>query len=56
MGPRSRYLGAEIPFVNLLDMSTTWKATAEDADVFEGRDRATGELRWTGTRFDLARS
>ena len=40
-------------FVNLLDMSTTWKATAEDADVFEGRDRATGELKWTGTRVDL---
>ena len=41
-------------FVNLLDMSTTWKTTSEDADVFEGRDRATGELTWTGTRFDLA--
>ena len=40
-------------FVNLLDMSTTWQATAEDADVFEGRDRATGELKWTGTRVDL---
>jgi catalase-peroxidase len=40
-------------FVNLLDMSTTWKATSEDKDVFEGRDRATGELRWTGTRVDL---
>jgi catalase-peroxidase len=40
-------------FVNLLDMSTTWKATAEDEDVFEGRDRATGELKWTGTRVDL---
>ena len=40
-------------FVNLLDMSTTWKATAEDDDVFEGRDRATGELKWTGTRVDL---
>jgi len=40
-------------FVNLLDMSTTWKATAEDADVFEGRDRATGALKWTGTRVDL---
>ena len=40
-------------FVNLLDMSTTWKATAEDDDVFEGRDRATGALRWTGTRVDL---
>jgi catalase-peroxidase len=40
-------------FVNLLDMSTTWKATAEDDGVFEGRDRATGELKWTGTRVDL---
>ena len=40
-------------FVNLLDMSTTWEATAEDADVFEGRDRATGALKWTGTRVDL---
>jgi len=40
-------------FVNLLDMSTTWKATAEDDDVFEGRDRATGEIKWTGTRVDL---
>ena len=40
-------------FVNLLDMSTTWKATSEDEDVFEGRDRAKGELKWTGTRVDL---
>ncbi|HUS95480.1 MAG TPA: catalase/peroxidase HPI [Hyphomicrobiaceae bacterium] len=40
-------------FVNLLDMSTTWKATSEDEDVFEGRDRATGELKWTCTRVDL---
>ena len=40
-------------FVNLLDMSTTWKATKEDKDVFEGRDRATGELKWTGTHVDL---
>jgi catalase-peroxidase len=40
-------------FVNLLDMGTTWKATSEDEDVFEGRDRATGELKWTGTRVDL---
>jgi catalase-peroxidase len=39
-------------FVNLLDMRTVWKATS-DADVFEGRDRATGELKWTGTRVDL---
>ncbi|MEW6429718.1 MAG: catalase/peroxidase HPI [Thermodesulfobacteriota bacterium] len=40
-------------FVNLLDMRTVWKPTAEDQDVFEGRDRTTGELRWTGTRVDL---
>jgi catalase-peroxidase len=40
-------------FVNLLDMSTTWKATSEDEDVFKGRDRAKGELKWTGTRVDL---
>ena len=40
-------------FVNLLDMSTTWKATSADDDVFEGRDRATSELKWTGTRVDL---
>ena len=40
-------------FVNLLDMSTTWKATSKDEDVFEGRDRATGKLKWTGTRVDL---
>jgi len=40
-------------FVNLLDMGTTWKATAEDKDVFEGRDRKTGTLMWTGTRVDL---
>jgi len=40
-------------FVNLLDMGTTWKATSEDDGVFEGRDRATGELKWTGTRVDL---
>jgi catalase-peroxidase len=39
-------------FVNLLDMSTEWKPT-EDENVFEGRDRATGELKWTGTRADL---
>jgi len=40
-------------FVNLLDMSTTWKATSEDEEVFEGRDRTTGKLKWTGTRVDL---
>jgi catalase-peroxidase len=40
-------------FVNLLDMSTEWKVTSEDEEVFEGRDRVTGELKWTGTRVDL---
>jgi catalase-peroxidase len=40
-------------FVNLLDMRIAWKATAKDKDMFEGRDRATGELKWTGTRVDL---
>jgi catalase-peroxidase len=40
-------------FVNLLDMGTVWKPTAEDEDVFEGRDRASGERKWTGTRVDL---
>ncbi|HBG08368.1 MAG TPA: catalase-peroxidase, partial [Geobacter sp.] len=40
-------------FVNLLDMSTTWKAASEADDVFEGRDCATGDLKWTGTRVDL---
>jgi catalase-peroxidase len=41
-------------FVNLLDMGTEWKPTSDAADVFEGRDRKTGERRWTGTRVDLA--
>jgi catalase-peroxidase len=40
-------------FVNLLDMGTVWKPTAEDEDIFEGRDRKTAELKWTGTRVDL---
>ena len=40
-------------FVNLLDMGTQWKALSDAKDVFEGRDRHTGELRWTGTRVDL---
>jgi catalase-peroxidase len=40
-------------FVNLLDMRTTWKATSKAEDVFEGRDRAMGELKWTATRVDL---
>ncbi len=40
-------------FVNLLDLGTTWKATSESEDMFEGRDRATGELKWTATRIDL---
>jgi catalase-peroxidase len=40
-------------FVNLLDMGTEWKPTTQDADVFEGRDRKTGKVKWTGTRVDL---
>ena len=40
-------------FTHLLDMGTEWKPVSKDADVFEGRDRKTGELRWTGTRVDL---
>ncbi|MGI5148282.1 catalase/peroxidase HPI [Plantactinospora sp. CA-294935] len=40
-------------FVNLLDLGTTWQATSEDANTFEGRDSATGEVKWTGTRADL---
>jgi catalase-peroxidase len=40
-------------FVNLLDMATEWKAKSKDEDLFEGRDRATGELKWIGTRVDL---
>jgi catalase-peroxidase len=40
-------------FVNLLDMGTTWEPTSEDATAFEGRDAATGEVKWTGSRVDL---
>ncbi|RGP55484.1 hydroperoxidase [Pseudomonas abyssi] len=40
-------------FVNLVDMDTVWKPTADDADVYEGRDSRSGELKWTGTRVDL---
>ena len=40
-------------FVNLLDMNTEWKPTSKDTDVYEGRDRATGQLKWTGSRVDL---
>ncbi len=40
-------------FVNLLDINTTWSATSDYEDVFEGRDRATGTLKWTGTRVDM---
>jgi len=40
-------------FVNLLDMGTTWKPTSNTGEVFEGRDRKTDELKWTGTRVDL---
>ncbi|MFI8232954.1 catalase/peroxidase HPI [Streptomyces sp. NPDC085900] len=40
-------------FVNLLDLGTTWKSTSQDQTTFEGRDDATGEVKWTGTRADL---
>jgi catalase-peroxidase len=40
-------------FVNLLDMGVKWKATSDSKEAFEGRDRASGELKWTGTRVDL---
>ncbi|MDX1408242.1 MAG: peroxidase family protein, partial [Saprospiraceae bacterium] len=40
-------------FVNLLDMDTTWQATSDAQDLFEGRDRNTGQLKWTGSRVDL---
>ncbi|AKH69157.1 catalase/peroxidase HPI [Spongiibacter sp. IMCC21906] len=40
-------------FVNLLDMNTVWTASADDAELFEGRDRKSGELKWTGSRVDL---
>jgi len=40
-------------FVNLLDMGTEWAPTSDDKDLFEGRDRATGQLKWTATRVDL---
>jgi catalase-peroxidase len=40
-------------FTNLIDFSTTWKASESNKNAFEGRDRATGELKWTGTRVDL---
>jgi catalase-peroxidase len=40
-------------FVNLLDFGTTWEPTSEDATAFEGRDAATGEVKWTGSRVDL---
>jgi len=40
-------------FVNLLDLGTTWRAISESQQAFEGRDRATGEIKWTATRADL---
>src|SRR4029434_7763554 len=40
-------------FANLLDMSTEWKPSASDGNVYEGRDRATGKVKWTGTAVDL---
>jgi catalase-peroxidase len=41
-------------FVNLLDMGTEWKVSGSDKNVYEGRDRVTGEVKWTGTAVDLA--
>lgn len=40
-------------FLNLLDMDTEWKKSSKDEDIFEGHSRATGDLKWTGTRVDL---
>ena len=40
-------------FVNLLDMETAWEATSDDATAFEGRDRSTGDLKWSASRVDL---
>ena len=40
-------------FVNLLDMNTEWKAVSADKEIYEGRDRSSGEVKWTGTRADL---
>ena len=40
-------------FINLLDLGTSWKATSAEEENFEGHDRKTGELKWTGTRVDL---
>jgi catalase-peroxidase len=40
-------------FVNLLDFGTAWKATSDNQKVFEGRDRKSGQVKWTGTRVDL---
>ena len=40
-------------FVNLLDMGTVWSPTSDQAELFEGRDRRTGAVKWTGTRVDL---
>jgi len=40
-------------FANLIDFSTTWKASSDNKDIFEGADRATGKIKWTGTRVDL---
>ncbi len=40
-------------FVNLLDLNTKWEPTSDDKEEFEGRDRKSGEVKWTGTRVDL---
>ena len=46
-------MGSFHVFKNLLDLGIGWKATSEDEETFEGKDRKTGEVRWTGTRVDL---
>ena len=51
--PRGRRTLTNDFFVNLLDMGTEWKAVSDAQEVFEGRDRKTGEVKWTGTRVDL---
>jgi len=51
-GRRPRRRGIRQP-TPCLDMSTAWMPVSEDKDIFQGRDRATGELKWTGTRVDL---
>jgi catalase-peroxidase len=48
-----RYIG-DNHFVNIADMATVWGPAADDDNLFEGRDRSTGEVKWTASRVDLA--